>query len=93
MASDEMVLFAAKDGTISLPVHIEWESVWLTLHLRNIFKSGELEERATCKEFLQVQTGGKRETARQDNHCHRRIVRHHGRFPGRTVSPRPQRRH
>ena len=27
----------------------------ITLHLKNIFKEGELEEKATCKDFLIVQ--------------------------------------
>lgn len=27
----------------------------ITIHLKNIFESGELDEEATCKDFLQVQ--------------------------------------
>ncbi len=37
----------------------------ITYHLRNIFAIGELEEAATCKEFLQVQVEGGRRTARR----------------------------
>ena len=33
----------------------------ITLHLKNIFKEGELSEAATCKNFLQVQTEGTRQ--------------------------------
>lgn len=28
----------------------------ITMHIKNIYKDGELDEDATCKEFLQVQT-------------------------------------
>ena len=28
------------------------------MHIKNIYADGELEEDSTCKEFLQVQTGG-----------------------------------
>lgn len=56
--SGEVVLFEAKDGQVRLDVHVENESVWLTLnqmaelferdksvisrHLRSVFTSGEL---------------------------------------------------
>ena len=30
----------------------------ITMHIKNIYKDGELDEDSTCKEFLQVQTGG-----------------------------------
>jgi len=30
----------------------------IIMHLKNIFAEGELDEVATCKEFLQVQTKG-----------------------------------
>ena len=32
----------------------------ITIHLKNIFEEGELQEDATCKDFLQVQTEGSR---------------------------------
>ena len=31
----------------------------ITMHIRNIYADGELDEISTCKEFLQVQTDGK----------------------------------
>ncbi len=34
------------------------------MHLRNIYAEGELNEEATCKNFLQVQLEGKREVTR-----------------------------
>jgi hypothetical protein len=30
----------------------------ISLHLKNIYQEGELEEAATCKDFLQVQIEG-----------------------------------
>ncbi|MBK7639769.1 MAG: hypothetical protein IPJ22_06920 [Bacteroidetes bacterium] len=36
----------------------------ITLHLKNIYLDRELEENATCKDFLQVQLEGKREVER-----------------------------
>ncbi len=37
----------------------------LPFHLKNIFEEGELEEDATCKDFLQVQKEGNREVKRK----------------------------
>lgn len=37
----------------------------ITYHLRNIFKIGELEEAATCKDLLQVQIEGGRQITRR----------------------------
>ena len=37
----------------------------VTIHLRKIYNEGELEEKATCKEFLQVQNEGGREVTRK----------------------------
>ena len=37
----------------------------ITLHIKNIYQDGELEENATCKQFLQVQTEGSREVRRE----------------------------
>ena len=37
----------------------------ITIHLKNIYEEGELEEDATCKDFLQVQNEGSREVERK----------------------------
>ncbi len=37
----------------------------ITIHLKNIFNEGELEEKATCKDFLQVHVQGKREVIKR----------------------------
>ena len=70
-------LYKAPSGDVVVNVIIEEESVWLTqksmgmlfdttpqnitIHLRNIFESCELEELSTCKEILQVQKEGGRQ--------------------------------
>lgn len=37
----------------------------ITMHLKNIYEEGELYEKATCKDYLQVQTDGNREVSRK----------------------------
>ena len=71
--TNEIILYQP-DDTLTLDVRVEDESVWLTqaqmaelfqttrnnitLHTRNIFKEGELDEAATVKEYLTVQKEG-----------------------------------
>lgn len=80
---NEIVLFEAKDGSLSMPVQIKMDSVWLTrmqmaelfgvtpqnitLHLGNVYKTGELEREATSKDFLLVQQEGNRTITRSVN--------------------------
>lgn len=70
------VIFQTDEGKVNVDVFFADDTLWLTqkimaelfgttpqnitLHLGNIFKESELIERATCKEFLQVQKEGKR---------------------------------
>ena len=76
MQHGEIVIYQSDDGTASLEVRLEEETVWLTqaqlveffqktkqnisLHIRNIFKEGELRERAVVKEYLTTAPDGKR---------------------------------
>ncbi len=76
----ELLLYQTEDGRTRIQVRLEDETVWLTqadmaqlfqttpqnitLHLKNIFQEGELDERATCKDFLQVQTEAGRQVQR-----------------------------
>lgn len=76
----EFLIYRTEDGRTRLQVRLESETVWLsqadmaqlfqttsqniTLHLKNIFQEGELDEAATCKDFLQVQTEGGRQVQR-----------------------------
>ncbi|MDR1340411.1 MAG: hypothetical protein LBK58_10220 [Prevotellaceae bacterium] len=75
----EIILYQP-DNSIQLEVRIEDETVWLSqvqmaelfqttvpninLHLKNIFKEGELEEIQTVKDFLIVRQEGKRQVQR-----------------------------
>lgn len=72
---NEIILYQP-DETLSLDVRVEDDTVWLTqaqmselfmttrnnvtLHTRNIFKEGELDEQSVCKESLLTAADGKR---------------------------------
>jgi len=76
----EILLYQTEDGRTRIQVRLEDETVWLTqadmaqlfqttpqnitLHLKNIFQEGELDEAATCKDFLQVREEGGRSVRR-----------------------------
>jgi hypothetical protein len=68
--SSDIVLYRTEDGRTRLSVRFDGQSVWLTqaamaelfqttpqnitLHLAAIYQEGELNESATCKDYLQV---------------------------------------
>lgn len=74
------VIFQTTIGKVNVDVFFQDETLWLTqkkmaelfettpqnitLHLKNIFVENELNEEATCKNFLQVQKEGEREVKR-----------------------------
>lgn len=76
----EILLYQAEDGATRIEVRLDGQTAWLTqalmaelfqttpqnitLHLKQIFADGELEENATCKEYLQVRMEGGREVHR-----------------------------
>ncbi len=76
----EIIIYEDPDITRPVQVTLEGETVWLaqsqmaelfqvkpqnvTMHLKNIYNGGELDEAATCKDFLQVQTEGARRVER-----------------------------
>lgn len=78
---NNFLLYTAPSGEVRVQVFLQDESVWLTqkamsllfdttpqnitIHLKNIFESGELDELATCKEILQVQQEGDRQVSRK----------------------------
>jgi hypothetical protein len=75
----EIVLYQP-EGEVRLEVRVENETVWLTqaqmaelfdkvpqnitIHIKNIYKEGELDKISTCKEYLQVAHEGNREVTR-----------------------------
>lgn len=77
----ELIIYIADDGSVKIDVRLENGTVWLnqaqmallfqtttqniTMHIKNIYKEGELLLEATCKDYLQVQTEGVRQIARK----------------------------
>jgi hypothetical protein len=80
----EILIYQTEDGRPRIDVRLEAETVWLTqaniaelyqitpqnvtLHIRNIYREGELQAQATCKEYLQVRQEGSRQIKRQLKH-------------------------
>lgn len=76
----EILLYTINDGSIKIEVRLEDETVWLsqkqmaelfqttsqniTIHIKNIYQEGELQEIGTCKDYLQVQLEGTRKVQR-----------------------------
>jgi prophage maintenance system killer protein len=84
MTMQNIEIYQTIDGKTDVKVRFEGETLWLTqsqiaelfgvqvqnitMHIKNIYKEQELIEIATCKEFLQVQTEGKRAVERKRKH-------------------------
>jgi hypothetical protein len=82
----EFLTFAYQKGGDGVEVRVEENTIWLSqkgiaqlfettpenalMHLKNIYVENELAEGATAKEFLAVQTEGKRQVQRQIKHYH-----------------------
>lgn len=80
-SQDNEIILYQPDKTLKLSVRVEDESVWLnqaqmselfeatkqniSLHINNIFKEGELDPISSVKEYLTVQTEGKRNVQRR----------------------------
>jgi hypothetical protein len=80
----EILLYQSEDGKSRVEVRLVGETLWLTqnqmaelfqttpqnitLHLKRIYEEGELEEVATCKKYLQVQTEAGRQIRRNLKH-------------------------
>ena len=79
-----IILYQTEDGRTRIQCRFENETVWLTqalmaelfqvtpqnvtLHLKAIYAEGELDEAATCKEYLQVRVEGGRQITRALKH-------------------------
>ena len=78
--NDKIIIYQTADGAINLEVKMDKDTVWLTqaqmvelfqttkqnvsLHVNNVYKECELEEKSTVKEYLTVQNEGKRSVRR-----------------------------
>lgn len=76
LENDPQIVLYQPDESIRLEVKVEGETVWLTqaqmtelfrttrnnitMHIRNIFREGELEEKSVCKESLRTAGDGKK---------------------------------
>lgn len=78
--NDKIIIYQTDDGVTNLEVKMDKDTVWLTqaqmvelfqttkqnvsLHVNNVYKECELEEKSTVKEYLTVQNEGKRSVRR-----------------------------
>lgn len=76
-----IIIYQTEDGKTKVDVRLEKDTIWMsqasiadlyqttpqniTLHIKNIYGENELEESATCKEYLQVQQEGNRSVERK----------------------------
>ncbi|MDO4511805.1 MAG: virulence protein RhuM/Fic/DOC family protein [Bacteroidales bacterium] len=79
--ASSLLMYTTEDGQFQLKVKLEDDTVWLsqaqmaslfdtatqniTMHIKSVYREGELEQISTCKEFLQVQVEGKRNVSRK----------------------------
>ena len=79
--NNSIEIYRSQDGSVQLNVKLENETVWLTQsqmaelfgvdrtsivrHIRNIYKSEELEEFSTCAKNAQVRIEGERQIVRE----------------------------
>jgi hypothetical protein len=84
MKKNNIVIYTSEDGVIKVDTTLVDETIWMSqnelaklfdttknnisLHMKNIFESGELEENSTVKNFLTVQKEGSRNVKRDVIH-------------------------
>lgn len=80
----ELILYETEDGRTRVECRLADETLWLsqalmaelfqttpqniTLHLKALYEEGEIDERTTCKEYLQVRDEGARQVRRSVKH-------------------------
>jgi prophage maintenance system killer protein len=83
-------IYKSADDQIEVEVKFEEDTVWLNQyqlaelfdgsrsniaeHIKNIYKSEELDEEATCRKFRQVRQEGKRQVERQIDHYNLDVI-------------------
>lgn len=88
--NNDLLIYQTEDGKTKIDVRLENETVWMTqkaiaelyqttpqnitLHIKNIYEEGELEENSTCKNYLQVQTEGNRTVQRNSRHYNLEMI-------------------
>jgi hypothetical protein len=97
MANSEILLYQTEDGQTKIDVRLEEETVWLSqvqmaelfqntkqnisLHIKNIYEEGELDQISTVKDYFTVQMEGKREVKRNINFYNLDVINEIKRFP------------
>lgn len=87
---NEIIIYQTQDGKTKIDVKIEDETVWLSqaqmaalfestkqnisLHIKNIYEEGELNESSTVKDFLTVQNEGARQVSRNVLHYNLDVI-------------------
>ena len=87
---NEIIIYQTQDGKTKIDVNVDHETVWLSqkqmaelfqtikqnisLHIKNVFEEGELEERSTVKNYLTVQKEGSREISREIAHYNLEVI-------------------
>ena len=87
---NEIIIYQTQDGKTKIDVKIEDETVWLnqaqmvelfettkqniSLHIKNIYEEGELDEISTVKDFLTVQNEGTRQVSRNVKHYNLDVI-------------------
>ncbi len=80
ITDNEIAFYKSEDGRVNIEVLFDVDNIWLsqkkiaelfnttpqniTQHIKNIYKDSEVDKKATCKDFLQVQKEGKRDISR-----------------------------
>ena len=87
---DDLLIYQTEDGKTKVDVRLENGTVWMTqkaiaelyqttpqnitLHIKNIYEEGELNENSTCKNYLQVQIEGSRKVQRNSLHYNLELI-------------------
>ena len=87
---NEIIIYQTEDGQTKIDVRVEGDTVWLTqdlmsklfdttpqnvtMHIKNLYTEGELEEKPTCKDFLQVRDEGSRSVSRNLTHYNLDVI-------------------
>lgn len=78
---DQILIYSSEDGKTQVSVQLKGKNIWLTqrqmgelfdkdtdtigLHLKNIYRSGELQREATTEKYTVVQIEGDRQIKRK----------------------------
>lgn len=85
-----ILVYEVPGGEARVDVRLDRETVWLTKqqmaelfgrdrsvvtkHIRNVFSEGELDPKATCAKFAQVQSEGERTVSRETDHFNLEVI-------------------